>query len=66
MSQSGATRRLPVKVEICVSDVVSAAAAQAGGAHRIELCDNLAVGGPRRVPARLPLRASVCAFRCTS
>ena len=34
-----------VKVEICVGDLASALAAEAGGAHRIELCDNLAVGG---------------------
>jgi copper homeostasis protein len=34
-----------LKVEICVGDVASALAAAAGGAHRIELCDNLAVGG---------------------
>jgi len=34
-----------VKVEICVGNIVSALAAQAGGADQVELCDNLAVGG---------------------
>jgi copper homeostasis protein len=35
----------PVKIEICVGDIASALAAEAGGADRVELCDNLAVGG---------------------
>jgi copper homeostasis protein len=34
-----------VTVEICVGDVASAVAAESGGADRVELCDNLAVGG---------------------
>ena len=34
-----------VQVEICVGDIASAIAAESGGADRVELCDNLLVGG---------------------
>jgi copper homeostasis protein len=34
-----------VKVEICVGDIMSAVAAEAGGADRVELCADISVGG---------------------
>jgi copper homeostasis protein len=45
MRKPSQTSRGRVLVEICAGDVMSAVAAEAGGADRVELCDNLASGG---------------------
>jgi copper homeostasis protein len=55
-----------VTIEICTGDLESALAAERGGADRVELCDNLAVGGTtpsagtiREACRRLPIPVHV-------
>ena len=43
MSKPASNRE--IKVEICANSIQSAINAEAGGAHRLELCENLEAGG---------------------
>ncbi len=45
----------PICVEACVTTVTSALAAQAGGAQRVELCDNLHDGGTTPGPGSITM-----------
>lgn len=52
-------------IEACIDDLVSARNAAAGGAHRLELCDNLADGGTtpsHGITAHLLERSSIPVF----
>ncbi|MEO7175573.1 MAG: copper homeostasis protein CutC [Saprospiraceae bacterium] len=45
----------PIFVEVCCNSLSSALAAQAGGAHRIELCADLEIGGTTPSPGTIKL-----------
>ena len=60
--------KMPIRVEICVDTLACALAAQRAGAHRIELCADLATGGLTPAPdlmrsareqLRIPIHAMV-------
>ena len=42
---------MPNRLEVCVTTAASASAAERGGADRVELCDDLSVGGVTPTPA---------------
>lgn len=46
---------MDVKLEICANSFTSALAAQNGGAHRVELCENMAEGGTTPSYAQIKL-----------
>ncbi|MEM6343607.1 MAG: copper homeostasis protein CutC [Bacteroidota bacterium] len=53
---------MPVKLEVCIDSVASALAAEKAGAHRLELCGNLAEGGTTPSSGMVQTIQAVCSL----
>lgn len=51
---------MSIKLEVCIDSVASAFAAEKGGAHRLELCGNLAEGGTTPSSGMIQTIQAVC------
>jgi copper homeostasis protein len=62
LAETSSVKPSAVLLEVCVESVASAVAAERGGAHRVELCANLAVDGvtpPRKLIEEVRRRISI-------
>lgn len=53
---------MSIKLEVCIDSVTSALAAEKAGAHRLELCGNLAEGGTTPSTGMVQMIQAVCAL----